>query len=173
MNSQLCSSFKPLCVFELQMWMLTEGSVHKLQDCRDGSSPIGSGTAQAFCVVHHLHCSFSHSKETGGALSLCFVAGDHLKVHPQARACAFYSIWQPQRFSQICCFKGVLSWPFWDSKERIQIEFSFFQLVLKTIGFRVINSILISVKTAGFSLSYWELIAAMKRMYVRWNQEYY
>lgn len=97
MNSQLCSSFKPLCVFELQMWMLTEGSVHKLQDCRDGSSPIGSGTAQAFCVVHHLHCSFSHSKETGGALSLCFVAGDHLKVHPQARACAFYSIWQPQR----------------------------------------------------------------------------
>lgn len=30
------------------MWMLTEGSVQKLQDCRDGSSPIGSGTARAF-----------------------------------------------------------------------------------------------------------------------------
>lgn len=38
------------------MWMPTEGSVHKLQDCRDGSSPIGSGTAHAFFVVSHLHC---------------------------------------------------------------------------------------------------------------------
>ena len=33
-------------VFELQMWMLTEGSVHELQDCRDGGSPIASGTAR-------------------------------------------------------------------------------------------------------------------------------
>lgn len=45
------------------MWMLTEGSVHKLQDCRDGSSPIGSGTARALCVEPHLHCSFSHVEE--------------------------------------------------------------------------------------------------------------
>jgi len=41
------------------MWVLTEGSVHTLQDCRDGSSPIGSGTTHVFV----LHCSFSHVEE--------------------------------------------------------------------------------------------------------------
>lgn len=95
--------------------MLTEGSVHKLQDCRDGSSPIGSGTAWAFVLypIYAVHL----------AMLKCVVWSDHLKVHPQACVCTLYTICHllacRQRLTDGQDLKKISSWRIQDSRAGI------------------------------------------------------
>lgn len=88
MSSSLCSSFKPVCVFELQMWLLTwriSAKTAGLQ--RWQSSHRVWHSPGPFLLYPHLHCSFSHVEEVVAVACVpaCVVRrGDHLKVHPRA-----------------------------------------------------------------------------------------
>lgn len=160
------------------MWMLTEGSVLKLQDCREGSSPIGSGTARAFllCPVYTVHLA---TLKRWPSVSVCCAGWsfESTSSSPCVHIATPYGI-------RVLAGIGFLRIRIWkrfhpgafrtaEQESKLSCPFSCRYWKLQILDLWILQKRLISVASAGFHF-YWELIAQpWGGRYARWNQECY
>lgn len=153
MSSELCSSFKPACVWELQVWLPTEGSGPTLGlQSRQYSHRLWLNLGLS--VVPRLHRSFSHVEKrlvVPVVVRLCAASDERLKVHPGACAATLSTICRSpgSERSVAGSFKPELSRPLACQHWKLQI-----------IDLWILPTRFISVAGTGFH-SYWELNASL------------